>query len=68
MLYEVITTRLAGITQLMDDLNQGLLNPDAIMLGGGNPAAVPELQQVLQQQMQQSLDQGEMLRASYNFV
>ncbi|HHY0819173.1 TPA: hypothetical protein ACVWXJ_005701, partial [Klebsiella pneumoniae] len=31
-------TRHAGITQLMDDLNQGLLNPDAIMLGGGNPA------------------------------
>ncbi|WP_409421472.1 valine--pyruvate transaminase [Pseudaeromonas sp. ZJS20] len=60
-------TRLAGITQLMDDLNQGLLNPDAIMLGGGNPAAVPELQQALQQQMQQSLDQGEMLRAIANY-
>lgn len=60
-------TRLAGITQLMDDLNQGLLNPDAIMLGGGNPAAVPELQQALQQQMQQSLDQGDLLRAIANY-
>ena len=28
----------------MDDLDQGLRNPDAIMLGGGNPAAIPELQ------------------------
>lgn len=60
-------TRQAGITQLMDDLNQGLLNPDAIMLGGGNPAAVPELQQALQQQMQQSLDQGDLLRAIANY-
>lgn len=36
-------TRLAGISQLMDDLNEGLKNPDAIMLGGGNPAAIPEM-------------------------
>ncbi len=26
---------------LMDDLNDGLRTPGAIMLGGGNPAAIP---------------------------
>jgi len=30
-------TRRSGITQLMDDLNNGLRTPGAIMLGGGNP-------------------------------
>ena len=27
----------------MDDLNDGLRTPGAIMLGGGNPAAIPEM-------------------------
>jgi len=35
--------RYSGITQLMDDLNDGLRTPGAIMLGGGNPAAIPEM-------------------------
>ena len=38
--------RYSGITQLMDDLNDGLRNPDAIMLGGGNPAQIPEMSQL----------------------
>ncbi|MGL5107966.1 MAG: valine--pyruvate transaminase, partial [Vibrio ordalii] len=33
----------SGITQLMDDLNDGLRTPGAIMLGGGNPAAIPAM-------------------------
>ncbi|MCX9457822.1 valine--pyruvate transaminase, partial [Vibrio cholerae] len=37
-------TRQAGITQLMDDLNDGLRTPGAIMLGGGNPARIPQMQ------------------------
>ncbi|MGL4861286.1 MAG: valine--pyruvate transaminase, partial [Enterobacteriaceae bacterium] len=37
-------TRYSGITRLMDDLNDGLRTPGAIMLGGGNPAQIPELQ------------------------
>ncbi|MGO2570835.1 MAG: hypothetical protein ACTH9E_21570, partial [Serratia proteamaculans] len=36
-------TRYAGITRLMDDLNEGLRTPGAIMLGGGNPAQIPEM-------------------------
>lgn len=35
--------RYAGITQLMDDLNEGLRTEGAIMLGGGNPAAIPQM-------------------------
>ncbi|MGQ7173911.1 hypothetical protein ACUOCP_54830, partial [Escherichia sp. R-CC3] len=30
-------TRHSGITLLMEDLNDGLRTPGAIMLGGGNP-------------------------------
>ena len=55
MLYEVITTkftRQAGITQLMDDLNAGLANPDAIMLGGGNPAPIPAMLEEFEHQAQ----------------
>ena len=35
--------RYSGITRLMDDLNDGLRTPGAIMLGGGNPAAIPAM-------------------------
>jgi len=37
-------TRKAGITQLMDDLGEALANDDILMLGGGNPAHIPEVQ------------------------
>ncbi len=36
-------TRHSGITRLMEDLNDGLRTPGAIMLGGGNPAQIPEI-------------------------
>ena len=35
-------TRHSGITLLMEDLNDGLRTPGAIILGGGNPAQIPE--------------------------
>ncbi len=35
--------RYSGITRLMDDLNDGLRTPGAIMLSGGNPAAIPTM-------------------------
>ena len=35
----------SGIRALMEDLGQALTTrPDMLMLGGGNPAAVPEIQ------------------------
>jgi len=33
----------SGITHLMDDLSEGLAQPGVVMLGGGNPAAIPEV-------------------------
>ncbi len=38
----------SGITHLMDDLSEGLAQPDVVMLGGGNPAAIPEVKAVLE--------------------
>jgi alanine-alpha-ketoisovalerate/valine-pyruvate aminotransferase len=41
-------TRHSGITRLMEDLNDGLRTPGAIMLGGGNPAQIPEMNDYFQ--------------------
>ncbi|MBP8172537.1 MAG: valine--pyruvate transaminase [Aeromonadaceae bacterium] len=60
-------TRHAGITQLMDDLDQGLRNPDAIMLGGGNPAAIPELQHAFTAEASKLLEDGTLLQALSNY-
>lgn len=60
-------TRHAGITQLMDDLNQGLLDPQAIMLGGGNPAAIPEMLQAFHDEASQQLASGELLKSMLNY-
>ena len=60
-------TRHAGITQLMDDLNQGLLDPNAIMLGGGNPAAIPAMLEAFQTEARHQLASGELLKSMINF-
>ncbi len=53
-----LTTR-SGILALMDDLGRALtLQPDMRMLGGGNPAAVPEVQQLWRERMQSLLADG----------
>ncbi len=36
----------SGITHLMDDLAEGMAQPGVIMLGGGNPASIPEVEAV----------------------
>ncbi len=38
----------SGITHLMDDLAEGLAQPGMVMLGGGNPAAIPEVMSVFE--------------------
>lgn len=53
----------SGITLLMDDLNEGLQQDDVIMLGGGNPAPIPEIQNLLHERLQQMLQQGSLLQA-----
>ena len=49
----------SGILALMDDLGKSLtLDPSMRMLGGGNPAAIPALQQRFRVRMQELLDDG----------
>ncbi|WP_409309530.1 valine--pyruvate transaminase [Pectobacterium sp. B1J-3] len=60
-------TRHAGITQLMDDLNEGLRTPGAIMLGGGNPAHIPTMHTYFQQLCQEMLEQGKLTDALCNY-
>ncbi|MCX2532667.1 valine--pyruvate transaminase [Plesiomonas shigelloides] len=60
-------TRQAGITQLMDDLNDGLRTPGAIMLGGGNPARIPQMQDYFTERCRHLLDSGELTDALCNY-
>lgn len=47
----------SGIVELMDDLGVALNeNPDAIFMGGGNPARIPEVEQVFRARLQNILD------------
>jgi valine--pyruvate aminotransferase len=49
-----------GILQLMDDLGHALAGDEpTIMLGGGNPAAIPTVQMALRQRMMAVLDDEE---------
>jgi valine--pyruvate aminotransferase len=59
--------RYSGITQLMDDLNEGLRTPGAIMLGGGNPAAIPEMLNYFSSASQKMLDDGSLIAAMTNY-
>ncbi len=38
----------SGISLLMKDLNEGIRTPGSIMLGGGNPAHIPEMDKYFQ--------------------
>ncbi|WP_076408706.1 valine--pyruvate transaminase [Shewanella sp. UCD-KL12] len=59
--------RYSGITRLMDDLNEGLRTPGAIMLGGGNPATIPAMQDYFQQATTEMLANGELIAALSNY-
>ncbi len=58
--------RYSGITQLMDDLNDGLRTPGAIMLGGGNPAAIPEMLDYFRLTTEEMLADGSLLAGMTN--
>ena len=50
----------AGIVQLMDDLGDAMaVNEDMLMLGGGNPGRIPQMQEVFRSQMQRLLGNGD---------
>ncbi|EKO3993539.1 valine--pyruvate transaminase [Vibrio fluvialis] len=59
--------RYSGITQLMDDLNDGLRTPGAIMLGGGNPAAIPEMLDYFKLTSEEMLAHGSLIAAMTNY-
>jgi valine--pyruvate aminotransferase len=48
-------TRKAGITELMDDLGSAMAKGDMLMLGGGNPAHIPEMQLHFRRRMEEIL-------------
>ena len=58
-----------GIGELMDDLGDALVaDPAPLMLGGGNPAHVPEVQAVLKKRMEDILSKdGEFERVIGNY-
>ncbi|HKM98182.1 MAG TPA: valine--pyruvate transaminase [Buttiauxella sp.] len=60
-------TRHAGITRLMEDLNDGLRTPGAIMLGGGNPAQIPAMNDYFQELLADMLANGKMTDALCNY-
>ena len=60
-------TRHSGITRLMEDLNDGLRTPGAIMLGGGNPAQIPEMNTYFQTLLAQMLESGKATDALCNY-
>ncbi|PLR37900.1 valine--pyruvate transaminase [Chimaeribacter californicus] len=60
-------TRFSGITRLMGDMNDGLRTPGAVMLGGGNPAQIPEMQTYFQQLFDEMLAQGKLNEALCNY-
>ena len=50
----------SGISRLMDDLGHSLAaGPDMLMLGGGNPAHIPEVQEHFRESVQRLLANGD---------
>lgn len=61
-------TQHSGITELMEDLNAGVLAGDELlMLGGGNPASIPEIQKCITEIMQEKLDNGQLMHTLANY-
>jgi valine--pyruvate aminotransferase len=53
-------TAATGIVQLMDDLGNAVAGgEDIIMLGGGNPSHIPEVQQIFRERMEKILANGD---------
>jgi valine--pyruvate aminotransferase len=49
----------SGILGLMDDLGRAMtLDPEMRMLGGGNPAAIPQMQRMIRERMVEMLEDG----------
>ena len=57
----------SGITHLMDDLAEGLAQPGTIMLGGGNPATIPEVVAVFDTVLDKLRDSGKLISTLANY-
>jgi valine--pyruvate aminotransferase len=57
----------SGITHLMDDLSEGLAQPGVVMLGGGNPASIPEVKAVFAEVLGKLHASGELVEALSNY-
>lgn len=57
----------SGITHLMDDLAEGLAQPGTIMLGGGNPATIPEVVAVFEAVLDKLRDSGKLISTLANY-
>ena len=57
----------SGITHLMDDLNEGLLQEDVVMMGGGNPAAIPAVIKVFESVIDKLQASGDLVKALANY-
>jgi valine--pyruvate aminotransferase len=57
----------SGITHLMDDLSEGLAQPGVVMLGGGNPAAIPEVKALLGQTISKLHAAGKLVDTLSNY-
>lgn len=59
--------RHSGISRLMQDLNEGIRTPGAVMLGGGNPAHIPEMDSYFRQLLQEMIESGSLTDAVCNY-
>ncbi|MDH3763074.1 MAG: valine--pyruvate transaminase [Gammaproteobacteria bacterium] len=57
----------SGITHLMDDLSEGLAQPGVVMLGGGNPAAIPEVKALMGQVISELHAAGKLVETLSNY-
>jgi len=57
----------SGITHLMDDLSEGLAQPGVIMLGGGNPASIPEVKALFQSTLGELQQSGKLVEILANY-
>ena len=57
----------SGITHLMDDLAEGLAQPGTIMLGGGNPASIPEVVAVFDEVLDKLHASGQLVSTLANY-
>jgi valine--pyruvate aminotransferase len=58
----------SGIGELMEDLGKAMASGDMLMLGGGNPASIPEVNQLWNDRLAEMVKEGdELARALGNY-